>query len=454
MKETNTKQLTLYGLTWPIFVEMTLHIVMGNADTLMLSQYSDESVAAVGVSNQVLSVVIVMFGFVAQGAAVLIAQNLGADKKRIAREISVISMSLNLIFSLTVSALLYFGAASILRMMDLPQELMGEATIYMQIVGGLIFSQSLIMTAGAVLRSYGHTKDMMVVTIGMNILNVLGNYLVIFGPFGFPVLGVEGVAYSTVISRFLGLVAILYMLIKRGDGEYDFSFLFRYRKDHVKGILAIGLPSAGEQLSYNASQMVITYFVAQMGTIALTAKVYTQNVMMFIFLFAISIGQGTQILIGHMVGAGEFEDAYKRAMKSLNLSILISFLTAGLVYLIAAPLLGIFTEDSTILEIGVFLLLLTVALEPGRAFNIVMISSLRAAGDVRFPVYIGIISMWGAGVTIAWFLGVYLNMGLVGIWISFLVDEWLRGLLMLRRWRQRGWESMHFVQRRKTEHNR
>ncbi|AUJ24915.1 Multidrug resistance protein NorM [Virgibacillus dokdonensis] len=443
----------MFGLTWPIFIEIFLHMLMGNADTLMLSQYSDKAVAAVGVSNQVLSVVIVMFGFVAQGAAILIAQNLGARNNQQAGEISVLSINLNLLFSLFLSVVLFFGAQYILQLMDLPQEIMNEASGYMQIVGGLIFIQALIMTLGAILRSYGYTKDTMNVTIGMNILNVIGNYFVIFGPFGFPVLGVEGVAYSTAISRFIGVIVLFYLFLKRNQGEIQVAYFFRFPKSYVKRLLQIGIPSAGEQISYNASQMVITYFVAQLGTIAITTKVYAQNIMMFIFLFSIAIGQGTQILVGHLVGAGDIEAAYKRVMKSLKISIVISLSMATVVYFYSSQLLGIFTDDTTILETGAGLLLMTVVLEPGRAFNLIMISSLRAAGDVKFPVYIGVAVMWGIGVTFAWFFAIYLNLGLIGIWISFIADEWMRGLFMLRRWRNRNWVSMSFVKSETKSHH-
>jgi len=290
----------------------------------------------------------------------------------------------------------------------------------------------------------------MTVTIVMNIFNVIGNFFVIFGPFGFPVLGVAGVAYSTAISRLLGFIALIFLLIKRSQGQLDYKSLFRYRKEHLKKILQIGVPSAGEQLSYNASQMVITYFVAQLGTIAITTKVYAQNIMMFIFLFSIAIGQGTQIMIGHMIGAGKQDEAYERGLKSLRISLIVSLGMAGLVFVFAKPLLGIFTDDLSIIKLGALLLFMTIILEPGRAFNLVMINSLRAAGDVKFPVYIGIIVMWGVGVTTAWFFAIYLGLGLTGIWISFICDEWLRGIFMLRRWKQRNWASMSFVEQDKA----
>ncbi|SFL37241.1 putative efflux protein, MATE family [Gracilibacillus orientalis] len=447
MNQTETKKLSLFALTWPIFIEILLHMLMGNADTLMLSQYSDHSVAAVGVSNQILSVVIVMFGFVAAGASILVAQNLGADQPKTAGKIAVTSISLNLWFSLGLSIILFAFSDFILGLMDLPAELMNEASTYMNIVGGFIFVQALIMTVSAILRSYGFTKDTMFVTIGMNILNVIGNYFVIFGPFGFPVLGVEGVAYVTMLSRFIGFIILLFILAWRSERQLPFSSFFRYEKRHVKDLLQIGIPSAGEQLSYNASQMAITYFIAQMGTVAITTKVYVQNLMMFILLFSIAIGQGTQILIGHMIGAGDVENAYKRCIKSLKIAIVIGTLMAIFFYSFSSTLLGIFTNEETIIEKGMFLLLVTIILEPGRAFNLVVINSLRATGDVKFPVVIGIASMWGVSVTLAWFFGIFLELGLIGVWIAFIADEWLRGVLMLGRWRSRVWVKKAFVKK-------
>nr|WP_082029159.1 MATE family efflux transporter [Jeotgalibacillus malaysiensis] len=446
MLKSSTKKITLFALTWPIFIEISLHMLMGNADTLMLSQYSDDSVAAVGISNQILALIIVMFGFVATGTSILVAQYLGAGKQKSAAEIAVVSIAANLLFSLILSILLFIFDDRILLLMDLPPELLPEATIYLQVVGGLSFIQAVIMTLGAVLRSYSFTKDAMYVTLGMNIVNVLGNYIVIFGAFGFPVLGVEGVAYSTAISRFLGLIVLFILLIKRLDGGLPFLSLFKLPLAHLKNLLKIGIPSAGEQLSYNASQLVITAFIASLGTEAITTRVYTLNIMMFIFLFAISIGQGSQILIGHMVGAGKIEEAYKRGIKSLKIAIYISFGMAVLFSIFSETLLGIFTANEDILFLGSVLIYLTIILEPGRSFNLVMINSLRAAGDVKFPVYIGILSMWGVAVLFAYLLGIVFGLGLIGIWIAFILDEWLRGILMLRRWRSRIWIQKKFTQ--------
>ncbi|MDR4197853.1 MATE family, multidrug efflux pump [Bacillus altitudinis] len=436
---------SLFALTWPIFIEISLYMLMGSADTLMLSQYSDNSVAAVGVSNQLLNLLIVMFSFITTGTTIVIAQLLGASRKQEATQVAYVSLGTNFLISFVISLLMFVLAVPILHMMGLSRELMPDATVFLQIVGLLSFIQALIMTYSAILKSYGFTRDTMYVTIGMNLLNVAGNYLVIFGPFGFPVLGVMGVALSTSFARLIGLTAMILIVRHRIGLRFSFKRMFYIQRTHLKKLLKIGIPSAGEQLSYNGSQMIITLFITFMGTQALAAKVYTQNLMMFIMLFGAAISQGTQILIGRLIGAKEFDAAYRRCMKSLYWAIAISLLSSTALSLSSTHLLTFFTSNSEIIQIASLLLILTIILEPGRSFNMVIINSLRAAGDAKFPVYMAMISMWGIGLPIAYLLGIQLEMGLIGVWISFIVDEWVRGIFMYRRWRSRVWTEYRFT---------
>ncbi|CAI7727367.1 MULTISPECIES: MATE family efflux transporter [Bacillus] len=436
---------SLFALTWPIFIEISLYMLMGSADTLMLSQYSDNSVAAVGVSNQLLNLLIVMFSFITTGTTIVIAQLLGAGRNQEATLVAYVSLGTNFLISFAISLLMFVLAVPILHIMGLSSELMPDATVFLQIVGLLSFIQALIMTYSAILKSYGFTRDTMYVTIGMNLLNVAGNYLVIFGPFGFPVLGVMGVALSTSFARLIGLTAMILIVRHRIGLRFSFKRMFYIQRTHLKKLLKIGIPSAGEQLSYNGSQMIITLFITFMGTQALAAKVYTQNLMMFIMLFGAAISQGTQILIGRLIGAKEFDAAYRRCMKSLYWAIAISLLSSTALSLSSTHLLTFFTSNSEIIQIASLLLILTIVLEPGRSFNMVIINSLRAAGDAKFPVYMAMISMWGIGLPIAYLLGIQLEMGLIGVWISFIVDEWVRGIFMYRRWRSRVWTEYRFT---------
>jgi Na+-driven multidrug efflux pump len=143
-----------------------------------------------------------------------------------------------------------------------------------------------------------------------------------------------------------------------------------------------------------------------------------------------------------LVGAGKKEEAYRTCLKSLRVALLIVFCMSIVIFTFSKNLLALFTEDQSIIDLGNKLLLLSIFLEPGRVFNVVIINSLRAAGDVKFPVIMGVFSMWGVAVLLSFLLGIKFSLGLLGVWIALGCDEWCRGLAMLFRWRSRAWQNM------------
>ncbi|RDU36001.1 MATE family efflux transporter [Neobacillus piezotolerans] len=437
----------LFALTWPIFIESFLHMLMGSTDTFMLSYVSDEAVAAVGVANQLVFFTILIFGFVATGTTVLVSQNLGAGLIKDARRISGISISLNLIFGIAISAFVVLFKGYFLNLFGLTPEIHRLAEQYLAIVGATLFSQALLVTASSILRANGFSKEAMMISILMNIIHLAGNSIFIYGLFGMPQLGIQGVAISTAISRAIAVVMIFWLLCKRlpvkirKEDYTDFSPVF------IKKILKIGVPSAGENLVYNTSQIAMTAIIALIGAMALTTRVYTWNIMSFMMLFAIALGAGTQILVGYRVGAGDYDGAYHRLLKSLKWSLLMTVAVVIPMVLFRESLLDIFTDNHDIITEGAKLLLLGIILEPGRTFNIVIIAALRAAGDANFPVKMAFVSMWGIGVPVAYLLGITMEMGLVGIWIAFIADEWFRGIVMYFRWKSRVWESKSLVEK-------
>jgi Na+-driven multidrug efflux pump len=172
---------------------------------------------------------------------------------------------------------------------------------------------------------------------------------------------------------------------------------------------------------------------------------YTQQIQRLVILFSIALGLGTEILIGRMVGAGEFEAAYRDVLKSLRTGLIIAVVAISLVAITAPQLLGLFSHDRAIVAGGALLLWMSVIYEPGRVFNIVIINSLRATGDARFPVQIAACSQWLFSVPLCWILGLELHWGLPGIWGAMMIEEWFRGVVMYRRWKKRGW--MKYAQR-------
>lgn len=441
MNKEKVQKLTLFALSWPIFIEILMNRLMGTVDTFMLSHYSDHAVAAVGFSNQLIMMIIMLCSMVTIGTTILVSRYLGAKEYKNASEVARVSISLNFLFGLFVSVILIVFASDFLRLMGLPEELMEYASIYLIIIGGSTFIQSLMLTASAVIKSHGFTKQVMYVITGVNILNIIGNYLFIYGPFGIPVLGVKGVAIATVGSRLVGVIILFVILIKWAGEKIPFSKLFIFPKRHVKDLLKIGVPSSVDSTAWNLQMVVITIFIAMIGTVALTTNIYTTNFRTFITVFSGSIGQGTLIILSRKIGAMKFDEAYKQSMRIYKIAALVALGVAGLFYILSKPLLRIFTDNPDIITLGSTILLLTLLLEPGRAFNLVFNNSLKAAGDINYPVMVGILGMWLISVPIAYILGIHFGLGLIGVWIGFVVDEWVRGLILIRRWRSRVWES-------------
>ncbi|SHM40414.1 MATE family efflux transporter [Gracilibacillus kekensis] len=440
------KKITLLAITWPLFIEAFLQTFMRIADIFMLSFVSDEAVAAIGVVNQIMMFTFVLFNFTAMGSGVVIAQFVGAKKPK---EVSITitnAMVLNLAFGLFISGLIVIFREPFLILFNLEDHLIEYANIYLLIVGGTLFTQAMVMTMSSALQAQGYTKDVMYLVLGMNILNIIGNYLFIFGALGFPQLGVMGVAIATAVSRGIAMIVVCIILYKRIEIKIKLKDYFHLKKEYIKKIMGIGVPAAGEHLSHSLSQLIITVFITLLGANALATRVYTQNLMNFMTVFSVSVAKGMQIMIGQLVGAGKIEEAYRQMFKGLRVSIVIALSIGTIIAFFSESLLGIFTDDAEIIALGSILLFLGVILEPGRTFNLVIISSLRAAGDARFPVVVGIISMWGVSVTLAYIFGISLGFGLIGIWIAIILDEWLRGILMFFRWRSRKWEQKILVE--------
>ena len=431
----------LFAITWPIFVEQLSHILPGIVDTFMVSHLGDNAVAGLAVANQIVNFCIIVFSFVAIGSAVVLTHYLGAGDRAGAERVVSTAVGVNFWLGMLASVLVWSCAAPLLRLLHLPPALMPYAQPFLALMGGTLFLESLNIAFGAVLRAHGHTRETMFIAVAMNVLNLVLNVVLIFGLFGFPKLGVVGAALSTVISRACACIAMAWVVRRRLGLHFRLAWLLNFSRDAIARILRIGIPAAGENLCWQASFMMITYFVGQMGAAQLATFSYAMQLSMVMMMLGISIGIGTEIMIGHMIGAGEVDQAYRQLLRSLRVGLGVTVISTCVVVALAPCLFAMFTQDAAIIAGGAALLRMSLLLEPGRTFNLVVINSLRATGDARFPVLMGMCSMWGVAVPLAWLLGLHLGWGLVGIWIAFTCDEWVRGLSMYARWKSRVWEK-------------
>jgi Na+-driven multidrug efflux pump len=281
----------------------------------------------------------------------------------------------------------------------------------------------------------------MLVNVISLVITVLGNALCLFGPFGFPVLGMIGVAASTVLSQVVGCALCFVAMRRRRELELPLAEVARIPGRLYSAILAIGIPTAGENLAYNISQIAIMAMLSSLGAVPLATYGIVMAVLRYVFMAGVSIGGAAQLKVGYLVGAGRHAEAKQRVYRYFALASACTIGTVLLLELFHHSVLGLFTTDPGVVALASTVLLVALIHEPGRNFNTVFIPALKGAGDIRFPVTMGIVSMWGVGVAGAWLLGIRLHWGLVGVWIAMATDEWLRGLVMLRRWRSGAWQS-------------
>ena len=445
-KENNTEQLRLWNLAWPIFIETALYMLLGFVDVLILSKYDDLAASAVGTANQAVSIAAIIFTVVSSASAVLISQYLGAKKNMAASRVAALSIVLHLAAGVVISGVFVFFHRPILRMIGAEGRLLDFAGQYLSIVGGFLFLQALMTAMSVIVRNHGKTKITMFVTLGMNLFNTLLDTVLVLGLFGLPKMGVTGVAIATSLSRVAGTAVLAAVLFTRVEKPSIFRLLKPLPWRDVRDIFKIGIPAALETFLYNLSQLVITSIVLNYLTeTELITKTYVQNITMFFYLFAIAIGQASQIIVGHLVGAEQYGEAHRQCLSSYRRALLIMAAVCGMGTLFRVPLLEIFTDDAQCIALGANVLLINLFLEFGRTTNLVIIACLRGAGDVYFPSVCAIVSNWAVSVGGAYLFAVVFGWGIYGLWIALAADESLRGILMIVRWHSGRWRGKRVV---------
>lgn len=443
-----TEKTSLFFLAGPMFLEMFLNILVNNVDTLMLSHYSENAVGAVGNANQVMNLLILMYGIIATATSVVVAQYLGAKRYEKMNMIYTLVLIVNLVFGLILSILLVAAKGLCMSMLGVSQEMMPDALAYIDLVGGFLFLQAGYSVMLQILRCNGHTKVGMYISLIINLINIGGNYLFLYGPLKFLHLGVTGVALSTVVARAIALIAAIVVFYKYGIGKLSLKLLHPFPGKMLLQMIKIGLPSAGESMSYNLYQLVLLSFVNSLGNDAVNARVYCNSLISFANVFSNSMAMATQIVTGHLVGADNEEGAYRRVLQSLRISLPITIGLAGVNWILSPFTLRLFTDNQNIIQIAFWVMLVDIVLEIGRCMNMTFVCSLKAAGDYVFPLLVGLFTMWGLGVTAGYGIGIAAGVGVAGIFMGTATDECVRGLIVMHHWKSGKWRGKSIVEKK------
>lgn len=419
----------IWALAVPIALESLFQTLFGFADTYVLGRYAEQAVAAAGYVSQLLGMVLLLFRVVSAGTAIVLAQAVGAGDYEKQRSVCGAAFWLMAAFGLASFFVTHLFCEEIISFLQMERSLQKMASEYLEVMSYGLFFQALSAITASIYRCYGKAVFTSAVSIAANIWNIIGDILAVNGYL--HVWGtMKDVALVTVSANAAAAVAVFVMFfitdkdkLARKPGQSDW-----------KGILRLGFPAAGEACSYKCSQMAVTMIIGFLGTKALTAKIYAMNFSFMLVLLPNSIAAAAGIIVGVHAGADERKEAKRVSLSCIRKGTVAAAAFGFLFAVSGRSLLGIFTDNEDILRMAYLALVMDAVSVFAKNVNLTLGNSLRAVGDVHYPIIISVISMWGIGTGLAWVLGCVLEFGLAGIFAAFLADEVLRSFFLWHRW--------------------
>lgn len=303
--------------------------------------------------------------------------------------IYTVALSFNLVLSIVISFVVFIFSRNLLEAMQVPAAMLDESDMYMRIVGGTIFTQALINAFNSIFASNGKTVFGMIIGLGMNIINICGNALLLYGPLQVLGLGASGAAVSTCGSRVIAVIASVIYFYTVIKGKFSLKYLRPFPYDVLKSLLKLGIPTAGENISYDCSQLFYRHSSTQWVSLQSTQNLRQHAFNVYIYDCSCRCKCNTDYCRSQR-RRSRLRFAYRRVLKTLRFGMIISISVAIVNWLISPFTLGLFTGDKAVITLGSSVMFIAIILEFGRTTNLVIINSMKAAGDVKFPTALAI----------------------------------------------------------------
>ena len=432
---------TLTQLFVPICLEILLYMLAGMIDTLMLSSVGDQAVGAVGTANTYIGIFIIMFSIISSGMVAVMTQNIGAGRDGVAYQARQLGLAFNAVLGIGMSIFLFTCSGKILSIVGVAAALQEPAEIYLRTVGGACILNALIPIFSSYLRAFGFSKQPLYASILGNIINLVLNavFLFVFD------MGVQGVAYATVISRTVNLLLVVVMGTILVEAKNNPE---RIENRKVLGqIIKIGLPSAFETALYNVAMTLVIRFLNQMDAEGLnvTARSYTAQITNFSYCVGAALAQANAIMTGWRIGANEYDECDRGTKKAAIIGVIVAACVEAVFALSAGWIMQLFTDNPQMIALVQKLLFIDIFLEMGRVTNLVYGNALKTSGDAIFPVVMGAAFMFLCAVGGTYLFGIRLGFLAVGAYIGLAADECVRAVGMFLRWRSGKWRSKGLV---------
>lgn len=447
-------------LAIPVFIELILGVGINYINQFMFSGVP-EATNAIGQVNQIVNIFTVSFSVLATSSLILITQLKGSNNEEGVKKIYPLTIFLNLIIGIIVCLILILIAGFIFDWMKVAPNIIPYAKLYLYITAPSLIFYSLNQAFSSFLRANKRMIQPTIISLLTNVINVVICAIVLWGINGLDIRSkLIGVGLATLISRFISLV-VSYIFFKLDVKQtLSLKLLKPFPMAFLKKQLRIGLPTAGETLSYNLSQFVLTIIVnASCSVLDQNLRSYIMTFTSIIYLFASGSGIAMQVIEGNLLGEQDKDKVNKLVRDSGKMAQFVSFIMSIIVLAISYPLFSLLMQPAvndptinvnnvTIAYCGltaVFCLLINVVLEQGRATNLIYVKGLETAGDIAFPVISSILTSWVFTVGVSALLCLVFDLGIYGAFIGACLDEGVRGIGFLIRWKKGGWRNINLL---------
>lgn len=430
----------LKRLIAPMIIEQFLAILVGMSDSIMVATVGEHAVSGVSLVDNIFVLLIYLFAALATGGAVVMGQYLGQNKHEKANRAVNQLILFTALFAICIMIGLYLARNLILHRVfgAIEANVMEASKTYLLIVSASIPFIALYNAGAAVFRTMGNSKVPMYLSMMMNAINVGGNAILIFG-FG---MGVAGAATSTLVSRVISAVAIIFLLCSPEHLLHlERPFSFKLDFGMLKKIAYIGIPNGLENGMFQLGKIMVLSMITGFGTAAIAANAVSNIIATFQVLPGMSVGMAVITVCSRCVGAGDYEAAryYTRKILKLVHILIIVFSVTTLVALPGIMYLYNLSDDAmTFTKQIIWYHGICCMLIWPEAFTLP--NTLRAASDVKFCMILSIISMWVFRIAFSYIIGVRMGMGVLGVWIAMTIDWAVRAVLFIIRYRGKRWQ--------------
>ena len=428
-------------LAWPVIGEQLLQTLVGVVDIAMVGRLGAAAVAGVGTGNQLVQVAISAMGAVSVGTTVLVARATGGRRPQEAAAVTRQSLIAGLGLGLALAAFGALLARPLVQMLGPEAEVVDLGALFLRVVSLGMPPMVLMLVAGGAFRGAGDTRTPLYVSAGMNLINLVCAYALVFGKLGLPRLGVAGSAAAADIARICGAVALLALL----HHEEEVSGVrARWQLDLglIRRVLRIGIPTAVEQTMLSGGFLLYGAMVITLGTTVYATQRITFQAINLAFMPAFGFATAATTLVGQRLGAQRPDEATVATRAALRQAMFWMILTGVLFAVFADPMMHIFSDDPEVISLGRVAMPVLALAQPFWAVGQVYAGSLRGAGDARFPMVATSAGMWLVRLPTAYLFGILLHGGLPGVYLSSTFDAALRAILNYVRYRRGRWQRI------------